>query len=385
MKSIKKKNMCMKRYRLYAVIALMLVTCSVAVNATESVTSRKALDLRSSMELEKVISNIAEARVVYVGESHDSYSDHLTQLEIIRLMHAKNPRIAIGMEQFQQPFQGVLDAYISGEIDEKDLIRDSEWMERWRFDYRLYRPILSFARKHSIPVIALNIPKEITAKVSKGGIEGLSKEDKEKIPSDIDYSDEGYKERLKQVFENHPHKNEKGFERFMQIQLLWDEGMAEKAAEYLQANPKRQLVVLAGIGHLMYGSGIPQRVTRRISKKSAIILPAGEYSLEKSVADFVVQGGGEALSERGMLGIFMVESEEGVKVTELVPDGAAVKAGVEEGDLILKVNGRMIKDVVDLKLILMDESPGDSVTLQVFRKSLLLKDEEIELEFKLGK
>lgn len=371
--------------KIYAVITVILLTCSVVVNAAGNITARKALDLRDGMELENVASNITSARVVYIGETHDSYSDHITQLEIVRLLHTKNSKIAIGMEQFQQPFQSVLDRYIRGEIDEKELIRQSEWMERWRFDYRLYRPILSFAREHGIPVIALNIPKEITAKVSREGIEGLSKEDKEKIPSDIDYSDKGYKERLKQVYDNHPHKNEKGFERFMQVQLLWDEGMAAKAADYLQTNPNRQLVVFAGIGHLMYGSGIPQRVSRRVQAESAIILPAGEFPPEQNVADFIVQGGGELLPERGMLGIYMVDSEEGVNVKELVPDGAASKAGVEEGDLIVKVNGQRVRDVADLKLILMDEPPGNLVTLHILRKNLLLKDKEIDLEFELGK
>ncbi len=362
----------------------MLLTYSVAANAAGEVTPRKALNLRDGMELESVVSNIYSAHVIYLGETHDSYSDHLTQLEIIRLLHKQNQNIAIGMEQFQQPFQGVLDGYISGKLSEKELIKQSEWMERWRFDYRLYRPILSFAREHGIPVVALNIAKEITAKVSKVGIDGLSKEDKEQIPSEIDYSDENYRQRLQQIFDNHPHKNEKGFERFYQVQLLWDEGMAAKAAEYLQNNPKRQLVVLAGIGHLMYGSGIPQRVSRRVLGERAIILPTGDFPPEQNVADFLVQGGGEQLPEPGKLGIYLVDSEEGVKVKELVPESAAIAAGVDEGDVILKVNGKTIKDVVDLKLELMDQAPGNQVSLSVLRKNLLLKDEVMDFSFELG-
>jgi uncharacterized iron-regulated protein len=337
------------------------------------------------MELESVVSKVSSARVIYLGETHDSYADHLTQLEIIRLLHRKNPNIAIAMEQFQQPFQSVLDRFISGELDEKGLIRQSEWMERWRFDYRLYRPILSYAREQRIPVIALNISKEIIAKVSKSGIDGLSKDEQKKIPSEIDYSDNEYRERLEKIFEKHPHKNENGFERFMQVQLLWDEGMAERAAEYLKANQKHQLIVLAGTGHLMYGSGIPQRVSRRVQGERAIILPAGEFPLEQGVADFLVQGRGEQLPERGMLGLYLVDSEEGVKVTELIPEGNAIKAGVEEYDLILKVNGKEVKDIVDLKMVLIDESPGSEVTLGVLRRSLLQKDKELDLSFKLGK
>ena len=349
------------------------------------VAERKVLDLRDSMGLDSVVSKVSSARVVYVGESHDDYADHLTQLEIIRRLHAINPNIAIGMEQFQQPFQKILDQFISGELDEKELIRQTKWMDRWKFDYRLYRPILSYARERRIPVIALNISTEIVGKVSKSGFEKLSKEDKQKVPVDIDYSDQKYRERLKGIYEKHSHDDKKGFERFLQVQLLWDEGMAERAAEYLKANPKRQLVVLAGTGHLMYGSGIPQRVSRRVKGGRAIILPAGGFDPVPGVADFLVHDAGEKLPAPGLMGIYLEQTDnDGVKVQDLVPEGAAKKAGVKKDDLIRSINGKVVKDIVGLKLLLMDESPGDKVSMVLLRKNLLLKDKELELVFTLG-
>ncbi len=348
------------------------------------IAQRKALDLRSELDLDTVVSMVSSSRVIYVGETHDDYADHLTQLEIVRRLHAINPDIAIGMEQFQQPFQGVVDRYIKGELDEKGLIRETEWMERWKFDYRLYRPILAFARKHQIPVVALNLSKEIVGKVSKSGFDGLSKEDRAKIPAEIDQSDQVYRERLKAIFEQHTHADKKGFERFQQVQLLWDEGMAERAAEYLKSHPKRQLVVLAGSGHLMYGSGIPQRVSRRVPGERAIILPVGDFKPAPGVGDFLVHDGGETLPPPGLMGIYLDQTEDGVKVDSLVPEGAAKKAGVEKGDMIRSINGSAIKSVTDLKLLLMDASPGDEVRLALLRKKLLLKDKELELVFPLG-
>ena len=37
-------------------------------------------------------------RVVYVGEIHDRYDHHLTQLAILKALHQRNPRLAIGVE-----------------------------------------------------------------------------------------------------------------------------------------------------------------------------------------------------------------------------------------------------------------------------------------------
>ncbi|MCP3669297.1 MAG: PDZ domain-containing protein [Gammaproteobacteria bacterium] len=350
----------------------------------QKIAQRKALDLSSELDLGMVVSMVSSSRVIYVGETHDDYADHLTQLEIVQRLHAINPDIAIGMEQFQQPFQGVVDRYIKGDLDEKGLIRETEWMERWRFDYRLYRPILTFARKHRIPVVALNLSKEIVGKVSESGFDGLSEEDRAKIPAEIDYSDQAYHERLKGIYEKHAHNDKKGFERFQQVQLLWDEGMAERAAEYLKSYPKRQLVVLAGSGHLMYGAGIPQRVSRRVPGERAIILPAGDFKPTPKVGDFLVHDGGETLPAPGLMGIYLGQTKDGVKVDSLVPEGAAKKAGVEKGDMIRSINGSMIKSVTDLKLMLLDASPGDEVRLVLFRKKLLLKDKELELVFPLG-
>lgn len=346
---------------------------------------RIALDLRNGMELETIVSRISSARVIYLGETHASYADHLTQLDIIRRLHARNPDIAIGMEQFQQPFQDVLDRYTGGDLDEKGMIRQSEWMERWGYDYRLYRPILSFAREHHIPVIALNVPKEVVDKVSDAGFDGLSREEKAKIPSEIDYSDQGYRERLQGIYEKHPHQNKNGFEGFLQIQLLWDEGMAARAAQYLTSHPQRQLVVLAGSGHLMYGSGIPQRVNRRVDVKGAIVLPAGDFTVDSAVADFLVLGAGETLPEPGRLGVIMEDSADGVRVQDLAEDGVAKKAGVEKDDLIGSVNGEPVRDTVDLKLLLLDAVPGDRVELVVLRKNMILQDEELKLELQLGR
>jgi uncharacterized iron-regulated protein len=342
------------------------------------------LNLKDTKDLDYVASKVSSTRVVYVGENHDEYSHHLTQLGIIQRLHAINPNIAIGMEQFQQPFQKILDQYISGELDEKELIRQTEWIKRWRFDYRLYRPILSYAREQRIPVIALNVSKEIVAKVSESGFEGLSDEDKNKVPAKIDYSDKIYRERLKKIYDKHPHKDKQSFDHFQQVQLLWDEGMAKRAAEYLTANPKTQLVVLAGVGHLMYGSGIPQRVSRRVKGEMSIILPGDDYEPLANVGDYMVYAADMALPPHGLMGINLEQTDTGVKVQDLDPDGAANKAGVEKDDLIHSINGQAIKTIEDIKLLLMDASPGDEVKLVLLRTSFLGKDEELELVFPLG-
>lgn len=103
----------------------------------------RVLDLDALTDMDWLIDRIADRRVIFIGESHDRYEDHLNQLAVIAGLHARGKPLAIGMEFFQQPFQGAIDAYIAGEIDEAEFLRRTQYFDRWRFDYRLYRPILT--------------------------------------------------------------------------------------------------------------------------------------------------------------------------------------------------------------------------------------------------
>ncbi len=343
----------------------------------------RVLDLRESPKLDAIIKDLAAARVIYIGERHDSYADHLKQLEIIRRIHAIHPDLAIGMEQFQRPFQSVLDKYIAGDLSERDMLLKSEWYERWRFDYRLYRPILSFARDNAIPIVALNVAKEITKKVSHGGMESLSAEERAQIPATIDPPDEEYRDWLKATFEQHAHSDKQQFERFLQVQLLWDEGMAMAVAEYLQRHPGRKMVVLAGSGHLMYGAGIPNRVSRRAAVKRVIVLPAGAVPTEPGIADFLLFTGDDELSPAGLMGIMLSDSEQGVVASKIVPESAAARSGIDEGDLIVAVDGNRVSTSAEVRVLLLDRKPGEKIQLTIRRKKFILLKDELLLDLVL--
>jgi uncharacterized iron-regulated protein len=321
---------------------------------------------------------------VYVGETHDHYSHHLGQLEVIEGLHRRNPSLAIGMEFFQQPFQSALDDYIAGVADEKEMLRRSQWYERWIYDYRLYRPILQYARQHGIPLVALNVPKEITGRISTVGIEGLNEEERRQIPAEIDSSDAAYRERLRRVFERHPHVKGRDFTHFLQVQLAWDEGMAEQVANYLKANPQRQMVVLAGSGHLVNGTGIPQRVQRRLAIDSAIVLPGEDLRIEPGIADYLIYPPSASLPPQGLMGVFLAKDDQGVRISGLTSGGAADQAGVEKGDLIKALNGEAVKTMSDIRIGLLDRSPGEQIRLTVQRKQLVWGEKSLDFEFELA-
>jgi uncharacterized iron-regulated protein len=215
-----------------------------------------------------VLKQLAKVNVVYLGEIHDRSADHQAQLEIIQALYRERPNLAIGMEMFQRPAQSLLDQYLAGEMTEAQLRTLSQYDERWGFDWEFYAPILRFAKARRLPVIALNTPSEITRKVSRLGLASLTPAEQQQIPpaTQILLGPEVYRQRLQQFFaEMHQHAGySQAFDRFFLAQVIWDETMAEQIARTVQHSPQTLMVVLAGQGHIAYGYGIPDRVTRRL-------------------------------------------------------------------------------------------------------------------------
>ena len=235
----------------------------------------------------QLINVLADSDAVYLGEFHDRDYDHTAQLEIIRALHARDPNIAIAMEMFHRPFQGFIDDYLAGDIGEEEMIAKTEYETRWGFPWELYAPILRFAREEGIPVIAANVPRELTRKVAAGGLDALEEGDFRYAPpvEDIRLDNEGYRAMLSDIFQRHAQMgaghaaggedgdakaNDDGFERFFSAQVLWDETIAESVAISLREDPERQVVVILGRGHVAYDFGVPSRVERRLVEEDGM-------------------------------------------------------------------------------------------------------------------
>ena len=327
-----------------------------------------AIDVKHKLTLRDILPILAQKRAVLVGETHDQYHHHLAQLEIIKGIRERYPDIAIGLEFFQQPFQKYLDQFVAGEIDTRALLRKTEYYDRWRFDYRLYQPILDYAREHHIPLIALNLPAEITQKVGRDGIQSLTPKEKSEIPASIDRGVPGYRERITAVFSNHPAAMKENLDNFVNVQLLWDEGMAAKAADYLKRHPHKHLIILAGSGHIIQGTGIPQRLKRRIDGDIATVVFGDQLQLSDDIADYVLYPPPRNLPPKGMIGVVLDTDDNGMRVKSFGDNSQAPAAGMQVGDIIVEIDGQPIHNLTDIRLALMDKRPGDKISVIVLRK-----------------
>lgn len=325
----------------------------------------EALDLSAMSRLSNVIEGVSDKKIIYVGETHDVFAHHAVQLNIISGIYKQNRNIAIGMEMFQRPYQEKLDAYIAGEMEEKEFLENAEYFKQWSFDYNLYKPILDFAREEKVPVIALNTSRDIVKKVSATGLDSLTDEERKEIPARMDFSDEKYRASLKEIFELHQGGEEKEFDFFYESQILWDETMSMSISEYLEKEPDRQVIVIAGRGHLAYGSGIPNRTFTRTGKDYSIVLI--DSQVEEGIADYIVFPSHVKGAIAPKLMVYVKMEEMGFKIAGFPGHSIAEKAGVKTGDILLSVDDVEIKSIADLKVYLHYKSRGDMVKLKIFR------------------
>jgi uncharacterized iron-regulated protein len=350
-------------------LALACVPLLTSHAATRDGVSLKALDLDAPLALDNLATQLASKRVVFVGEIHTRYDNHLNQLEIIRRLHEVHPNLAIGVEYFPKQLQPQVDAYIEGKSTEDQFLRATDYYRVWGYDYRLYAPIFRFAREQRIPVLALNVPESLPSKVAGVGLAGLTKQERASLPAEIPPADAAYQTRLRSIFEEHAmgKAGPGAFNHFVEAQTVWDESMAANAADYLKANPDRPMVILAGAGHLEYGSGIPSRLERRTHATYAIVLSSGE-EIEPQIADYIVLSKTEELPPAGALGVSLKAEHGECRIGALSPTGAAEQAGIRRGDVLVAVDDQPVKATADVHLALWDKKPGDRVRVSVSRK-----------------
>ena len=188
--------------------------------------------------------------------------------------------------------------------------------------------------------------------------------------------------RLRKTFEAHGAAKPDAFDHFVEAQLVWDEGMAESAAAYLNANQGRRMVILAGSGHLAFGAGIPKRLERRTNATYAIVLNGGD-EVEPHMADYLLLSKKQELPAAGVLGISLEEKDGECRIRSLSPGGAGEKAGLKRETFWLRSMVKRSRRIADMRLALWDKKPGDRVRVSVRRKrrfgAVTARNFEIEL------
>ncbi len=266
--------------------------------------------------------SLAEQRVVCVGEEHTNPHNHWVQLVVVQHL-ASQPHLALGMEMFQRPFQGVLDDYAAGNIDAAALRSRTGYDDRWGYEWGFYAPTIAAVVAAKGALVALNAPRELTKKVVHHGLDSLTPDERAQIP-ELDLKDPAHRAWFDTLMEEmggsaahsakpepktapvaDPHHAEAdpaepaapempSADAIYTVQVIWDETMADTAVKWLSAHPDGHMIILAGNGHC-HDSAIVNRIKRRgVSDVVSVrtIVDDGEgtvaEALAKPINDYLV-------------------------------------------------------------------------------------------------
>jgi len=228
-------------------------------------------------------SELREARVVVIGETHDNRAHHLTQLEIIcRLvtgddgLDAENTwtQAGVGFEQFQRSAQRYLDAFVAGGSNIEQLLNDTDYFSSWGYDFRLYEPILTWAANRDMALLALNASAELVELVRAQGLDTLNSDDVDELSFEPEPVSDAYRQRLREIYDQHavavgtPDETVSdvepaNFQRFIDVQRTWEGTMTATALAWLEDNPASKLIILVGAGHMLWPETLPDQLRKK--------------------------------------------------------------------------------------------------------------------------
>jgi len=249
----------------------------------------------AKIELARLVDELSTVDVLFLGEEHDNDAGHRLQLWTLEMLAESGRDLVISMEQFEADVQSPLDSYLAGTLDEKEFLRDSR---PWSNYAEHYRPLIEFAKREGLPVIAANIPRRLAKRVAHEGLYSVGNE--RLVPWRVWTDEPAYAQRFaKAMGRAHYDENQGGLRRWFAAQCTKDEKMAESIAHTLDLAHARGeqplLVHLCGKFHSDYYLGTVSRLHRRrpelnlrvVGMNSDRVLDRELDADERSQADYI--------------------------------------------------------------------------------------------------
>ncbi len=224
-----------------------------------------------------VLDRAAAARVVLLGERHDSAEDHRWQLQTLAALFGRRPALVVGFEMLPRRAQPALDRWTRDELSVADFLEQSHWSEVWGLSPELYLPLFHFVRMNRLPARALNVDHDLVDRVGREGWDALAPLAREGL-SDPAPASPAYAAWLARVYAAHgahgraaPNADDPALRRFVEAQLVWDRAFAEGLAAAALEHPAALVVGIVGSGHLEHGFGVAHQLAS-LGQRSVVTL-----------------------------------------------------------------------------------------------------------------
>jgi uncharacterized iron-regulated protein len=340
----------------------------------------------------------ARPSVVLLGESHTDADDHRWQLQTLAALHGRGGAVVIGFEAFPRRLQAVLDDWVAGKLTEDAFLKASEWHRVWGYDAALYMPLFQFARLNRIPMIALNVDRKLVSQVGRQGWENIPVTEREGLSDPVPASP-AYQRVLARIWlfkkalppgtdpstaaAVPPEPDEAGlaeavaqpeFQRFVAAQLTWDRAMAEALAGARRRFPDATVIGILGSGHVEGGYGVPHQLAALSVAEVNTFIPVSTDTActvtgtARADAVFTLPPAGDTPQpERPRLGVMLTDGDGAPRISRVVGDSVADRAGLKAGDLVVRAAGITLHTPDELVEVVGRQAPGTWLPLGIRR------------------
>ena len=393
--------------------AIVLLLLSAACATSSHIVVAKD---RQEVSIDDTATELLKADVVVLGELHDSQAAHRLHLDLLVTLHAQRSNLVIAMEMFERDVQQVLLKYLGGLIDEPTFLAAARPPRNYARDYR---PVIEFAKQNGLVVLAANAPRPLASKVGKLGVESVAGDPN--VARETTAPEDAYWEAFQKAMAGHGGTQDAAaMKRMYAAQCLKDDTMAESIVDYLgerqRVGDEPLVVLICGRMHSDYRRATVARIASRNPELAIRVLTtertadadADAHASSPDIADYVVVVGHEEPSPpakepvaepepvvpppagepavakpapapvvdapnpeglRPALGLMpdYAAEVEGVKVQSVREDGAAEKAGIEAGDIIIELGGVTVDSVETYAEALDAQKIGKTIAVRVRR------------------
>jgi uncharacterized iron-regulated protein len=183
--------------------------------------------------------------VVLLGEVHDNAAQHTLRLAAFEALLAKGARPVLAMEQFDRDKQPVIDRLLAQTPQpDADALVAAAGGGGWLWPH--YKPFISLALKHGLPIVAANVGRDEARQVMRAGLAATGF--KAEVPAEL------LAQQAQGIEASHCGMLDAATAGRMALaQVARDQFMAR----VLQDHAQRGVVLLAGNGHVRADIGAP--------------------------------------------------------------------------------------------------------------------------------
>lgn len=351
----------------------------------------------------ETVKNAADASIVLLGEVHASAEHHRWQLQTLAALFSYQPHMSLAFEAFPRRLQSVLDDWTAGKLTEQEFLAKSEWDHVWGYPAELYLPLFHFARMNRIPMVALNVNRQLVQDVRRDGWAAVPPAQREGVGNPS-----GATQRLKasllETYMAHlafqdkekdqpkpetPDLDNPEFLKFMQSMQLWDRAMAEALDKALTDRPL--IVGIVGLGHLQYGDNISYQLADIGNTDVRVFIPWDDgmpcQNLQSKdgtpVASAVFGVTAMAPETAGVhgkgprLGVMITDiSEEGtagVRILKVLEGSVASQSGLMQDDIIQRAAGTAVRNKEQLIKTIKRQPLGTWLPMEILRDGKMIE------------